>query len=110
MTLGRTATLPPGAARRSSETRDNAAKTSGATGLQIYVPVEEKHSYAETRSLAERIGAAIVKADPARSTMEWDVAKRRPTGRGGRSALPRTQQRSHFKCSRSCSTQSMESR
>jgi bifunctional non-homologous end joining protein LigD len=51
-------------------------KTSGATGLQIYVPVEAKHSYAETRGLAEKIGLAIVKADPKRATMEWDVAKR----------------------------------
>jgi bifunctional non-homologous end joining protein LigD len=51
-------------------------KTSGATGVQIYVPVDEKHSYDETRALAERIGLAIVKADPERATMEWDVARR----------------------------------
>lgn len=55
---------------------DGYPKTSGATGLQIYVPVEEKHSYDETRALAEKIGIAIVKADPGRATMEWDVAKR----------------------------------
>ncbi len=51
-------------------------KTSGATGLQIYVPVEEKHSYAETRAVAEKIGLAIVKADPDHATMEWDIARR----------------------------------
>jgi bifunctional non-homologous end joining protein LigD len=51
-------------------------KTSGATGLQIFVPVDEKHSYDETRGLAEKIGLAIVKADPDRATMEWDIAKR----------------------------------
>jgi bifunctional non-homologous end joining protein LigD len=51
-------------------------KTSGATGLQIYVPVKEKHSYEETRAVAEKIGMAIVKADPDRATMEWDIARR----------------------------------
>jgi bifunctional non-homologous end joining protein LigD len=51
-------------------------KTSGATGIQIYLPVDERHSYEETRAVAERIGLAIVKADPNRATMEWDVARR----------------------------------
>ncbi len=51
-------------------------KTSGATGLQIYVPVADKHSYSQTRALAEKIGLAIVKADPDRATMEWGIAKR----------------------------------
>jgi bifunctional non-homologous end joining protein LigD len=56
---------------------DGCAKTSGATGVQIYVPVTEKHSYDETRGLAERIGMAI--HDVARDlvTMEWEVEKRR---------------------------------
>ena len=53
------------------------AKTSGATGVQIYVPCEEKHSYDETRGLAERIGMAIHDVASDLVTMEWDVAKRR---------------------------------
>ena len=53
------------------------AKTSGATGVQIYVPVAEKHSYDETRGLAERIGMAILDAARDLVTMEWDVDKRR---------------------------------
>jgi bifunctional non-homologous end joining protein LigD len=52
-------------------------KTSGATGVQIYVPVHEKHSYDETRSLAEAMGTAIVSTAPDLSTMEWSVEKRK---------------------------------
>ncbi|MDQ4149331.1 MAG: non-homologous end-joining DNA ligase [Actinomycetota bacterium] len=51
-------------------------KTSGATGLQIYVPVAESHSYEETRSLTERIARMIQKVDPVRVTLEWDVRRR----------------------------------
>jgi bifunctional non-homologous end joining protein LigD len=51
-------------------------KTSGATGIQIYVPVEEKHSYDETRGLAERMARMIRKADPERVTVDWPVAQR----------------------------------
>jgi bifunctional non-homologous end joining protein LigD len=53
------------------------AKTSGATGVQVYVPIEEKHSYDETRALAEAIGLAIVRAARDLATMEWSVTKRR---------------------------------
>jgi bifunctional non-homologous end joining protein LigD len=53
------------------------AKTSGATGVQVFVPVEQKHSYDETRTLAEAIGLAIVHAAPDLATMEWSVPKRR---------------------------------
>ncbi len=52
------------------------AKTSGATGVQVYVPVEEKHSYEETRNLAEAMGALIVRTAPDLATMEWSVARR----------------------------------
>jgi bifunctional non-homologous end joining protein LigD len=51
-------------------------KTSGATGVQVYVPVEEKHSYEETRNLAEKMGALIVRTAPDIATMEWSVEKR----------------------------------
>lgn len=52
-------------------------KTSGATGVQVYVPVAEKHSYDETRALAEAVGLAIVRAAPELATMEWSVPKRK---------------------------------
>jgi bifunctional non-homologous end joining protein LigD len=54
-------------------------KTSGATGVQIFVPIEDKHSYAETRSLAEAIAVAIARTAPELVTLQWDV-----TGREGK--------------------------
>ncbi|HEX2180595.1 MAG TPA: non-homologous end-joining DNA ligase [Actinomycetota bacterium] len=51
-------------------------KTSGATGIQIYVPVDEKHSYEETRGMAERMARMIRKADPQRVTVDWPVSQR----------------------------------
>ncbi|HEX2153227.1 MAG TPA: non-homologous end-joining DNA ligase [Acidimicrobiia bacterium] len=51
-------------------------KTSGATGIQVYVPVAPDHTFAETRQLAERIGLMIERADPERVTMEWSVSER----------------------------------
>lgn len=51
-------------------------KTSGATGIQIYVPVGRGHTYDDTRSLAERIGRMILRADPDLVTMEWSVPER----------------------------------
>ena len=51
-------------------------KTSGATGMQIYVGIERGPSYEQARELVGRIGRMILKADPERVTMEWDVSKR----------------------------------
>lgn len=51
-------------------------KTSGATGMQIYVGIERGPSYEQVRELVGRIGRMILKADPERVTMEWDVSKR----------------------------------
>jgi DNA ligase D-like protein (predicted ligase)/DNA ligase D-like protein (predicted polymerase)/DNA ligase D-like protein (predicted 3'-phosphoesterase) len=51
-------------------------KISGATGMQIYVPVTPGHTYEETRAFVGAIGRAILRADPDRVTMEWDVSKR----------------------------------
>lgn len=54
-------------------------KTSGATGIQVYVPVAEHHTFEQTRALAGHLGRAIEEADPERVTMEWAVKDR--TGR-----------------------------
>ena len=51
-------------------------KTSGATGLQVYVPVAPHHSYAETRSLTEHLGRLLLQANPERVTMEWSLDRR----------------------------------
>ncbi len=53
-------------------------KTSGATGIHIYVPVEADYSYRRVRRFVEAIGRLIVAADPDVATMEWDIAKRGP--------------------------------
>jgi bifunctional non-homologous end joining protein LigD len=54
-------------------------KTSGQTGLQIYVPVRRGPDYAAVRNWVEEVGKAIDQAAPGRVSWEWAVAKR--TGR-----------------------------
>ncbi|HEY6468274.1 MAG TPA: non-homologous end-joining DNA ligase [Candidatus Dormibacteraeota bacterium] len=54
-------------------------KTSGQTGLQIYVPVRRGPDYAAVRGWVEEVGKAIDQAAPGRVSWEWAVAKR--TGR-----------------------------
>lgn len=51
-------------------------KTSGATGLQIYVPVAAGHTYEQTRGVAGAIARLIVAADPDDATLEWDTTQR----------------------------------
>jgi bifunctional non-homologous end joining protein LigD len=51
-------------------------KTSGATGLHIYVPIEAEYEYVRVRRFVEAIGRLIVGADPDLATMEWDIPKR----------------------------------
>jgi bifunctional non-homologous end joining protein LigD len=55
------------------------AKTSGQTGLQIYVPVRRGPDYSAVRHWVEGVGRAIDQAAPGRVSWEWAVAKR--TGR-----------------------------
>jgi bifunctional non-homologous end joining protein LigD len=51
-------------------------KTSGATGIHIYLPLEPIHSYRRVRRFVETIGRMLAAADPEAVTMEWDVPKR----------------------------------
>jgi len=52
-------------------------KTSGATGLQIYVPVERgAYTYETVRAFVGACGRLIAKADPDRVTMAWKIADR----------------------------------
>ena len=50
-------------------------KTSGQTGLQIYVPVRRGPDYAAVRNWVEEVGKAIDQAAPGRVSWEWSVAK-----------------------------------
>lgn len=52
-------------------------KTSGKTGLHIYVPIERNLKYAATRSAAGTIGLSLVKEYPDEITTEWAVEKRK---------------------------------
>jgi bifunctional non-homologous end joining protein LigD len=51
-------------------------KISGATGMQIYVPLVPEFTYTQVREFVGAIGHLIRKADPDRVTMEWEVRKR----------------------------------
>ena len=51
-------------------------KTSGATGMQVYVPLEPVHSYSDVRSFVERVGRMVVRAYREKATMAWRVADR----------------------------------
>ena len=52
-------------------------KTSGATGLQIYVPIEAgRWTYGEVRAFVGACGRMIGRADPDRVTMAWRIADR----------------------------------
>ncbi|MEE8332196.1 MAG: non-homologous end-joining DNA ligase [Acidimicrobiia bacterium] len=51
-------------------------KTSGATGLHIYVPLEPEYDYRRVRLFVETIGRMLVTADPDNVTMEWDIPRR----------------------------------
>jgi bifunctional non-homologous end joining protein LigD len=51
-------------------------KTSGATGLQVYVPLDGSSTYAKVRALVTAVCALIHRADPALTTMEWEVERR----------------------------------
>jgi bifunctional non-homologous end joining protein LigD len=52
-------------------------KTSGATGLQIYVPVERgAYTYEQVRAFVGAAGRLVKAADPARVTMAWKIADR----------------------------------
>jgi len=52
-------------------------KTSGKTGLHMYVPIKRNVTYEQTRAFAKTIGEHLVKQEPKLITMEWSVAKRR---------------------------------
>lgn len=54
-------------------------KTTGRTGLHIYVPILRRLDYDSVRAAAETIGRFLVRAHPRRVTLEWRVPKR--TGR-----------------------------
>ncbi len=51
-------------------------KTSGATGVQIYVPVAPGYSYEQVRDFVGTVGRMIERADRERVTMAWKIERR----------------------------------
>ena len=51
-------------------------KYSGATGMQIYVPLLPEFTYGRVRRFVEAVGRAILGALPDKVTMEWDISRR----------------------------------
>jgi bifunctional non-homologous end joining protein LigD len=51
-------------------------KTSGATGVQIYVPVVPGYSYDQVRDFVGTVGRMIERADRERVTMAWQIERR----------------------------------
>jgi bifunctional non-homologous end joining protein LigD len=51
-------------------------KTSGATGMQIMVPVEGTLDYAGVRRFVGGVADLVHRADPETTTLEWDIPKR----------------------------------
>ncbi|MBS0366943.1 MAG: non-homologous end-joining DNA ligase [Proteobacteria bacterium] len=54
-------------------------KTSGKTGLHVFVPIERTVTFDEARHLCETIGRHVMRQHPKEITMDWAVEKR--TGR-----------------------------
>jgi bifunctional non-homologous end joining protein LigD len=52
-------------------------KTSGKTGLHIFVPIAPNYSYDQTRAFAEIIGKMLMKRDPNKVSMDWSTSKRK---------------------------------
>lgn len=53
-------------------------KTSGATGIHLYVPLEPAYGYRRVRRFVETLGRLVADADPDNATMEWDIPRRGP--------------------------------
>lgn len=51
-------------------------KTTGKTGLHIYVPIARDLDYQGTHAIAETLARFLVQRQPQRVTMEWAVSKR----------------------------------
>lgn len=51
-------------------------KTSGKTGLHVFVPIERTVTFDEARSICEMVGRHILQQHPRDVTMEWATQKR----------------------------------
>jgi len=52
-------------------------KTSGSTGMHVYVPLDPVHSYRRVRKFVERVGHLLAAANPAEVTMDRYIPNRK---------------------------------
>lgn len=52
-------------------------KTTGKTGLHIYIPMVREFNFDEVRALSDAIGRLVLKQHPQEVTMDWAVVKRK---------------------------------
>ena len=55
---------------------DSFLKTTGKTGLHVFVPLVRRYNFDTTRSMAQTIGDFVREKHPRDVTMEWSVGKR----------------------------------
>ena len=55
---------------------DAIVKTSGKTGLHVFVPIVRTVTFDEARHICETVGRHVMRAHPKDITMEWAVEKR----------------------------------
>jgi bifunctional non-homologous end joining protein LigD len=55
---------------------DAVVKTSGKTGLHLFVPIERTVTFDGARQICEMVGRHVMRAHPRQITMEWAVDKR----------------------------------
>jgi len=51
-------------------------KTSGKTGLHVFLPIERTFTFDEARQMCEMVGRHLMRLHPKDITMEWSVPKR----------------------------------
>jgi bifunctional non-homologous end joining protein LigD len=56
---------------------DSYVKTSGKTGLHVFIPVAPIYGYNQTRTFAEIIGKMLSRRNPGEITMEWNSSNRK---------------------------------
>ena len=55
---------------------DAIVKTSGKTGLHVFVPIKRTIDFDAARAVSELVGRHLVRAHPKEVTVEWSVPKR----------------------------------
>ena len=55
---------------------DALVKTSGKTGLHVFVPIDRTVTFEAARHICETVGRHLLKAHPREITLEWSIEKR----------------------------------